>query len=66
MVNPSARTIAGFARLIEKDWLAMGHQFCLRIHNHEAEDEISPIFVQFLDCVRVLTLQHGASFEFTE
>ena len=42
--------------LIEKDWLNFGHKFMDRCgHIQGKEDEVSPTFVQFLDCVWQLT-----------
>ncbi|CAM9317883.1 unnamed protein product [Choristocarpus tenellus] len=61
--------------LIEKDWLAFGHPFQLR-HAHGLsrgynnaystgkDDQRSPIFLQFLDCVWQLVMQIPSYFEF--
>lgn len=45
--------------IINREWLSMGHKFSTR-HSHNRplshhDDEVSPIFVQFLDCIRLLT-----------
>jgi len=53
--------------LIEKDWVAFGHQFNVR-HGYLGpkceEKEQSPIFLQFLDCVHQLWVQNPTAFEF--
>ena len=67
LLDPYYRTLNGFQILIEKEWLAFGHKFVdrcsLLCRNPE---EISPIFLQFLDCVYQLQLQFPTSFEFNE
>ena len=55
LLDPHYRTITGFMELIEKDWLSFGHKFHERlgIYNEKyGDNEKSPIFIQFLDCVR--------------
>jgi myotubularin-related protein 1/2 len=55
--------------LIEKDWLGMGHKFAVRLgHNQKGwfSDGMSPVFIQFLDCVYQLLQQYPAHFEFNE
>lgn len=55
--------------LIEKEWLSFGHKFAQRTgqgsrsHN---DDQRSPIFVQWIDCVWQLTRQFPEAFEFNE
>ena len=78
LVEPYYRTIKGFIILIEKDWLSFGHQFALRNglknknnnkplnNNTFYEDQFSPIFLQFLDCVYQLINQFPNCFEFNE
>jgi len=76
IIDPYFRTIKvlvlikkGFAVLVEKDWLSFGHQFAIRC-GHDTkkkkkdEKSISPIFVQFLDCVHQLLYQFPEMFEF--
>jgi myotubularin-related protein 1/2 len=61
------RTLRGFVVLIEKDWLMFGHQFGLRnglISKDKTEDEFSPIFLQWLDCVHQIMWQNPQAFEF--
>jgi hypothetical protein len=62
------RTLRGFCELIERDWLYFGHQFELRLGHASSniEDQRSPIFTQFLDCILQLTRQFPAHFEFNE
>ena len=66
MVDPHYRSIEGFEILIEKDWVAFGHQFRLRhgTKNRDDKDQKAPIFLQFLDCVHQLHNQFPHAFEF--
>ena len=62
--------------LIEKDWLAFGHKFSDRCGHagggessageNNAAKEISPVFMQFVDCVWQLMNQYPRGFEFNE
>ena len=71
LLDPFYRTISGFAVLIEKDWCSFGHKFAQRHghgraagkQDHEAEER-SPVFLQFLECVYQLMLQHPLAFEY--
>ena len=68
------RTLEGFICLIEKDWLSFGHQFRYRNgfysssdpndKNAAKENQFSPIFLQWLDCVYQLMCQNYTKFEF--
>jgi len=71
------RTRIGFSCLIEKDFLAFGHPFHTRCAHGEGrgdsgsgnqssgdEGQISPIFLQFLDCVFQIVNQYPEYFEF--
>jgi hypothetical protein len=60
------RTFDGFQVLIEKDWISFGHAFLMRSGHllNSKEDEISPVFLQFLDCVYQLVRQFPHYFEF--
>ena len=55
--------------MIEKEWLSFGHKFSDRIghgddkHN---DNDRSPIFLQFIDCVWQVTNQFPSCFEFNE
>ena len=64
------RTLEGFIVLIEKDWLSFGHQFQYRNGFYStydlevSENQFSPIFIQWLDCVYQLMCQNYSKFEF--
>jgi hypothetical protein len=65
-LDPFYRTIQGFAILIEKEWIGMGHKFhsryCIGQNPH---DDVSPIFSQWIECVFQLVSQYPDEFEFT-
>eukprot|EP00605_Chrysophyceae_sp_TOSAG23-4_P002564 GSChrysophyteH1.ASY1.ANO1.2829.1 assembled CDS len=68
-IDSRYRTIDGFRSLVEKDWFAFGHAFGMRCgHGQDKatrqDDQISPIFLQFLDCVWQLIRQYPHLFEF--
>ena len=69
LIDPYYRTIEGLAVLIEKDWLSFGHQFGFRngfyLRSHH-EDQRSPIFLQWLDCLHQLLYQFPNAFEFND
>ena len=69
------RTLKGFIVLIEKDWMSFGHQFRYRngfYSNKDTpanickENQFSPIFIQWLDCIYQLMQQNLDKFEFNE
>jgi len=67
LIDPYYRTIYGFCVLIEKEWISFGHQFALRgdLHNENHwENNSSPIFIQWLDCVYQVMNQNPSKFEF--
>jgi hypothetical protein len=65
-LDPYYRTIEGFAVLVEKEWISLGHRFhsryCIGQHPH---DDVSPIFSQWVECVYQLLVQFPDEFEFT-
>ena len=71
LLNGTFRTIRGFCELVEKEWLAFGHQFARR-HGHcegkmdqDGDSQRSPVFLQFLDCAWQLCNIYPVAFEFT-
>jgi hypothetical protein len=69
LLDPFYRTLDGFRVLVEKEWLSYGHQFSLRCAHgkdkaQRQDDQISPIFLQFLDCVWQIYNQNITYFEF--
>lgn len=77
-LDPYYRTRVGFSCLVEKDFLALGHPLHTRCGHGEGKggdqngsgssssqsDEISPIFLQFVDCVFQIVNQYPDYFEF--
>lgn len=67
MGDARVRTLTGFMRMLEVDWIGFGHRFSLRV-GHEVESahhrQCSPTFLQFLDCVYQLMNQYPTCFEF--
>ncbi|XP_055340239.1 myotubularin-related protein 10-B-like [Paramacrobiotus metropolitanus] len=67
LMDPERRTIPGFQRLVEKEFVALGHRFQERLGLVKTEpDRESPVFLLFLDCVFQLTHTHPAAFAFTD
>ena len=67
MVDYYYRTIEGFCVLCEKEFVRFGHMFMKRnINCVNNDNEFSPIFIQFLDCVYQLIEQFPSAFEFTQ
>ena len=67
LLDPFYRTIYGFSVLIEKEWISFGHQFAYRsgLHFDElSENNFSPVFFQYLECVYQLVVQFPQKFEF--
>jgi myotubularin-related protein 1/2 len=78
LLDPYYRTRSGFSCLVEKDFLSLGHPFHTRLGHGEGKggdlngsgssggqsDEMSPIFLQFLDCVFQIVNQYPDYFEF--
>ena len=67
VLDPFYRTAVGFFMLIEKEWCSMGHKFADRVNNSiKKDEEESPVFLQWLDCVWQLWRQCPPAFEFNE
>lgn len=67
LLDSQCRTVLGFQRLVDKEWVSLGHPFQQRnalVFNDIAEQ--SPVFLLFLDCVHQLLVQFPGEFEFTE
>lgn len=67
MMDSNYRTIKGFQRLVQKDWLEFGHKFadrCGLFPFSKNIQERSPIFLQWLDCVHQFVKQFPDWFEF--
>jgi len=70
LLDPYFRTFDGFATLVEKDFISFGHPFQMRCgHGFDShtrpDNEMSPIFLQFLDCTYQLVSQFPHYFEFS-
>ena len=54
LMDPFYRKIHGFKVLVNKEWFSFGHKF----RERTAGAKQSPVFIQFLDCVHQLLVQH--------
>eukprot|EP00511_Aplanochytrium_stocchinoi_P005858 CAMPEP_0204838414 /NCGR_PEP_ID=MMETSP1346-20131115/30855_1 /ASSEMBLY_ACC=CAM_ASM_000771 /TAXON_ID=215587 /ORGANISM="Aplanochytrium stocchinoi, Strain GSBS06" /LENGTH=221 /DNA_ID=CAMNT_0051974455 /DNA_START=336 /DNA_END=998 /DNA_ORIENTATION=- len=69
-LDPYYRTIEGFQVLIEKEWVSTGFQFQKRTghgvdtNKDQDQNERSPVFLQFIDCIWQLLRMFPAYFEF--
>lgn len=69
MMDNYYRTIKGFEVLIEKEWISFGHRFGTRMghgSDKHSDQDRSPVFLQFIDCVWQILQQNGRVFEFNE
>ena len=69
ILDPYFRTFEGFIVLIEKEWCSFGHKFQQRTghgYDNATDNERSPIFLQFLDCVYQMMIQFPLAFEFDD
>jgi hypothetical protein len=79
LLDPFYRTRHGFSVLVEKDFMSFGHPFHTRCAHGEGrsdnksgsaqtsstdEGQISPIFLQFIDCVYQIVQLYPECFEF--
>uniref|UniRef100_A0A915DG96 Myotubularin phosphatase domain-containing protein n=1 Tax=Ditylenchus dipsaci TaxID=166011 RepID=A0A915DG96_9BILA len=65
--DPFYRTFEGFELLVQRQWIEFGHKFADRsgVLNGD-ENERSPVFLQFLDCVYQLWMKNQDAFEFNK
>ncbi|CAH0514234.1 unnamed protein product [Peronospora belbahrii] len=69
MLDTYYRTLRGFQVLVEKEWCAFGHQFALRSGHARSDvsnDQHSPVFLLWLDCVWQFIRQYPTECEFNE
>ncbi|XP_011183180.2 myotubularin-related protein 10-B [Zeugodacus cucurbitae] len=69
ILDPLFRTIDGFQSLVQKEWVALEHPFQTRlghVRGDAAEEEESPVFLLFLDCVWQLLQQFPDEFEYSQ
>ncbi|XP_030642516.1 myotubularin-related protein 9 isoform X1 [Chanos chanos] len=70
IVDPQSRTLRGFLRLLEKEWIQAGHPFQQRCahsaYSHARLKQESPVFLLLLDCVWQLSRQFPLALEFNE
>lgn len=69
MLDPFYRTLRGFQCLVEKDWCSFGHQFgarCGHARSDASNDQRSPVFLLWLDCVWQFIRQFPSECEFNE
>eukprot|EP00736_Rhodelphis_marinus_P012872 Rmarinus@m.23121 len=67
LLDPHYRTYRGFQQLIQKEWTRFGHKFadrCGQGESRSSNDQRSPVFLQFLDCVYQCHQQFPSAFEF--
>lgn len=68
-VDPYLRSGRGFAELVEREFVALGHKFQTRSGLPGTKpanaSQKSPIFLQFLDCVYQILRRYPDRFEFT-
>ncbi|KAF4320127.1 hypothetical protein BBO99_00002454 [Phytophthora kernoviae] len=69
MLDPYYRTLRGFQVLVEKEWCSFGHQFALRCGHARSDvtnEQRSPVFLLWLDCVWQYIRQYPTECEFNE
>ncbi|KAE9042565.1 Myotubularin-related protein 2 [Phytophthora rubi] len=69
MLDPYYRTLRGFQVLVEKEWCSFGHQFALRsghARSDASNEQRSPVFLLWLDCVWQYIRQYPTECEFNE
>jgi myotubularin-related protein 3/4 len=67
IADPAYRTFEGFEQLVKREWIEFGHKFADRngVLNGD-NNERSPVFLQWLDCVHQLWLKNSDAFEFNQ
>ncbi|KAE8794268.1 phosphatidylinositol-3-phosphatase myotubularin-1-like [Hordeum vulgare] len=81
LLDPFYRTFTGFQALVEKDWLAFGHQFAERmglptlakggqpenpsVKSQASDNKTSPVLLQWLECIAQLMRMYPSAFEFS-
>lgn len=65
ILDPYYRTFPGFRTLIDVEWIAFSHKFSSRLKMSSSNDS-SPIFIQFLDSVRLIMNQNQECFQFND
>jgi len=73
LCDGESRTIRGLEMVIEKEWIAAGHQFATRSMNFygvrpESMDpeQFSPVFIQFIESIWQISCQFPTHFEFNQ
>lgn len=67
VMNPYYRTFEGFKILVNVEWISFGHRFNHRLIKDKNDDnELSPVFIQFLDALRVIISQNLDCFEYND
>ncbi|KAM3297153.1 hypothetical protein ACQJBY_039167 [Aegilops geniculata] len=81
LLDPYYRTFTGFQALVEKDWLAFGHQFAERmdlptiakagrpanpsVKSEASDNKTSAVLLQWLECIAQLLRMYPSAFEFS-
>ena len=66
IIDPFYRTFNGLSILIEKQFMCFGHPFETRSgFTKNKQEEVSPIFIQFLECLHQLVILHPEVFEYS-
>jgi hypothetical protein len=65
MIDPFYRTVEGFLCLLQKEFSAFGHKFEDRLGRRGHSKEVSPVCLQYLDCVWQMQRQFATAFEFS-
>lgn len=70
LLDPHFRSMKGFVSLIDTQWVGFGHKFQLRsghcVNDFWNNEQCSPIFLQWVDCVWQITQQFPQRFEFND